>query len=167
MRLPGLHLVVHHCTALRTSQQLRQTQLLQYSHDQLKNYTTLFHDFFKFSKYYFATVSNVSVYFVKINGATTKPIRQLVISRKKLNFYVNNFKMASIVVDEQPSSMIDQEDDSGSNSENSKESSTSAEESAPTLGTEIKFNHVHSCLFFRSRNSVFFAPQKNCQIAKL
>jgi hypothetical protein len=43
--------------------------------------------------------------------------------------------MASIVVDEQPSSMIDQEDDS----ENSKENSNSAEESAPTLGTEIKF----------------------------
>ena len=56
--------------------------------------------------------------------------------------------MASIVVDEQPSSMIDQEDDSGSNSENSKENSTSAEESAPTLGTETHFNLLHSCLFF-------------------
>ena len=44
--------------------------------------------------------------------------------------------MASIAVDEQPSSMIDQEDDSGSNSDQSKENSTSAEESAPTLGTE-------------------------------
>lgn len=90
-------------------------------------------------------MSNVSEKFVKINGATAKQTRQLVISRKKSIFFVNNFKMASIVVDEQPSSMIDQEDDSGSNSENSKENSNSAEESAPTLGTEIKFTPV--CFF--------------------
>ena len=93
-------------------------------------------------------MSNVSEKFVKINGATAKQTRQLVISRKESIFFVNNFKMASIVVDEQPSSMIDQEDDSGSNSENSKENSTSAEESAPTLGTEVNFNPLHSCLFF-------------------
>jgi hypothetical protein len=49
--------------------------------------------------------------------------------------------------------MIDQEDDSGSNSENSKENSTSAEESAPTLGTEINFNPLHSCLVFLIKKS--------------
>ena len=42
--------------------------------------------------------------------------------------------MASVAVEDQPSSMIDQEDDSNTNSDQNKDNSTSAEESAPTLG---------------------------------
>ena len=69
--------------------------------------------------------------------------------------------MASIVVDEQPSSMIDQEDDSGSNSENSKENSNSAEESAPTLGTEIKFTSVLLLFVFSDKKFCLFQSSKN------
>ena len=48
-------------------------------------------------------------------------------------------------MDEQPSSMIDQEDDStSSNSDQNKENSTSPEESAPTLGKRF---FKATCLF--------------------
>ena len=58
--------------------------------------------------------------------------------------------MASVAIDEQPSSMIDQEDDStSSNSDQNKENSTSPEESAPTLGKD--FSKVRLFLFFTSR----------------
>ena len=51
--------------------------------------------------------------------------------------------MASVAIDEQPSSMIDQEDDStSSNSDQNKENSASPEDSAPTLGKEFLKLHV-------------------------
>ena len=54
--------------------------------------------------------------------------------------------MASVAMDEQPSSMIDQEDDStSSNSDQNKENSASPEESAPTLG---KGFFKAACLLF-------------------